>query len=122
MDKIKLLIVEDDTAIASALSIKFTNEGFNVLVAKDGKEGLAIAISEKPAMILLDIVMPVMDGITMLNLLRATEWGKMANVILLTNLMEADKMSEAMENNANVYLIKSDWKIDDLVKEVKKRM
>lgn len=122
MDSKKILIVEDDSAILNVLSDKFRKEGFSVIGAKNGKDGLDMAIEHEPDMILLDIVMPVMDGMTMLNLLRATKWGKTARVILLTNLMDANKMSEALSENANAYLVKSDWKLEDLVLEVKKRM
>ncbi len=71
----KILVVEDDVPELNALRDKFTREGFSILTAKNGEEGLAIALREHPDLILLDIIMPVMDGITMLVKLREDSWG-----------------------------------------------
>ena len=60
----KILVVEDDEAISKALQTKLVNEGYEVIVATDGAEGVELALSEKPDLILLDVILPVMDGIT----------------------------------------------------------
>ena len=122
VNKNKILIVEDEISLLDVLHRKFINEGFNVLVARDGHEGLTLALKEKPNMILLDIVMPKMDGLTMLSNLRKNKWGQEAKVILLTNLMDPEKMSQALKDNVSAYLVKSDWKLEDLVTEVKSRL
>lgn len=70
-----ILIVEDDVPELNALRDKFTHEGFSILEAKNGEEGLATALREHPDLILLDIIMPVMDGMTMLVNLRKDPWG-----------------------------------------------
>jgi len=118
----KILIVEDDVAILGALSDKFTREKFNVFSAKDGEEGMALALEKHPDIILLDLVMPIMDGLTMLQKLREDKWGSNAKVILLTNLSSNEKMSEVVKYGVNDYFIKSDWKIGDILKKVKEKL
>lgn len=117
--------VEDDASLRNVLHDKFSMEGFSVLEAKDGEEGLMIALREHPDLILLDIVMPKMDGLTMMKKLRqADEWGKRVPIILLTNLnADDDKINRAItENEPAYYLVKSDWKIDDLVEKIRERL
>ena len=77
--KKKILIVEDDRALLQALVEKFTSEGFAVLSARNGGAGLANALANHPNIILLDIIMPDVDGLTMLERLRAANaWGRPA--------------------------------------------
>ena len=114
----KVLIVEDEKSLMEALNKKFTAEGFKVVEAVNGKEGLDKSLSERPDVILLDIIMPVMDGMTMLKKLREDSWGKLANVVLLTNLSDPQRMEEALEKGAFDYLVKSDWRLEDVVKKV----
>ena len=111
-----ILVVEDESSQRMALTDAFSSEGFKVFAAKDGSEGLALALREHPDMILADIVMPVMDGITMLSKLREDIWGKDAKVIMLTNL------SDALEHGSYDYLVKSDWNIEDVVARVHARL
>src|SRR4030042_2794089 len=112
----KILIVDDEPALLAALVDKFTRAGFTVLIAENGKEGLKFAFKNKPDLILLDIIMPIMDGITMLYKLRKDPWGKRVKVILLTNLSDPGKITKALTQSVNGYLVKSDWKIKDVVK------
>lgn len=118
----KILIVEDEAQLRNALRDKLAKEGFNVFEAVNGEEGLAGALLEKPDVILLDIVMPIMDGMTMLKKLRADVWGKNAKVIMLTNLSTYDKIGEAVEQGSYDYLVKADWKIDDVVAKVNEKI
>jgi DNA-binding response OmpR family regulator len=123
--KKKILIVEDEMSQRKALVDKFTRESFHVIEARDGEEGFTIALKERPHIILLDIVMPKMDGMTMLKKLRQeNEWGKSVPVILLTNLSaDNDKINTGIaENEPAYYLVKSNWKIDDVVEKVKERL
>ena len=117
-----ILIVDDEPMLLNALVDKFTREGFTTMTAKDGREGLASALKNHPDLILLDIIMPVMDGMAVLEELRKDPWGKDAKVILLTNLSETEKKIAEPLLKAVVYLVKSDWKIDDVVKEVRKKL
>ena len=120
--KYTVLVVEDDVSLLNALVDKFSREGFSVLEAKNGEEGLEIALQKHPDVILLDVVMPKMDGMTMLKRLRENEWGKTAGVIILTNLSELAKVSEAVTHGSFEYLVKSDWKIEDVVAKVKEHL
>lgn len=117
-----ILIIEDDQALLKALVEKFTHEGFSVLEAHNGEEGLGKSLQEQPDIILLDIVMPKMDGITMLEKLREDSWGKNAKVILLTNLSSSEKISEAINLGSYKYLVKTDWKIKDVVEKVREEL
>lgn len=114
----KILIVEDEVSLTNVMYDKFVLEGYNVIKALDGKEGLQLALSELPEVILLDINMPVMDGISMLKELRKAPAGKNIEVIMLTNFSEYKLLAEAMELGAHDYLVKSDWKLEDVVKLV----
>ncbi len=115
----KILVVEDEASLLRALSDKLTREGFAALEAKNGAEGLEVAWREHPDLILLDIIMPVMDGMSMLYELRKDQWGKDVSVILLTNLSDANRVAEALRLGVFNFLVKSDWRLEDLVKKIK---
>ena len=114
-----ILVVEDEAVLLQALVNKLTKEKFHVLTAKNGADGLAMALAEKPDLIILDIIMPVMDGMTMLSKLREDSWGATAKVIILTNLGEAEKVSLAMSQGVHDFLIKADWKLEDVIKKIR---
>jgi len=118
----KVLIVEDEAALKNVLEDRLKDEEFEVLTAADGKEGLESALKNKPDIILLDIIMPKMNGIAMLTELRKDDWGKTAVVLLLTNDSNPDSMSETLKNNASDYLIKSDWNLDSVVKIIRVKL
>lgn len=120
--KYSVLIVEDETALLEVLEDHFTREGFEIFVAKDGKVGLDMALKKQPDIILLDIIMPIMDGIMMLELLRKDKKCKDIPVIMLTNLSDASRVEEARKQGVYDYLVKSDWKLDDVVKKVKEKL
>ncbi|MBT4120946.1 MAG: response regulator [Candidatus Magasanikbacteria bacterium] len=120
--KYSILVVEDESAVSEALGDKFGREGFEVFLAKDGAKGLEVALREIPDLILLDIVMPVMDGITMLEKMRKDKKGKKIPVIMFTNLSDSDRIKEAQKKGVNDYLIKADWKLEDVVKKVKEKL
>ncbi|MCX6718229.1 MAG: response regulator [Candidatus Staskawiczbacteria bacterium] len=124
-NKTKILIVEDEELILKPYSEELRDEGFFVLQAKNGQEGLGLALSEKPDIILLDILMPVMDGITMMYKLRETNpYGKDVPIILLTNLSpdEEKTMKAVVDNEPAYYLVKSDWNLKDVVGKIKERL
>lgn len=118
----KILIVEDDKLLLEALEDKFTQEGFEVTMATDGDEGVDSALKNHPDIILLDVLMPGTDGITVLKLLRQDPWGKDVQVIVLTNLADDAKVKEAEILNAVGYLIKSNWQLEEIVEKVKQRL
>lgn len=118
----KILIAEDDESTLNVLADSFAIAGFIVLSAVNGAAALELALKEHPDIILLDIQMPVMGGLEMLGKLRQDEWGKSAEVILLTNFGDAGKIAEATGKGAYDYLVKSDWKTDDIIEKVKSKL
>lgn len=118
----KILIVEDEKPIRRAASETFKDANFEIFEAGDGEEGLKIALSEKPDMILLDLMMPKMDGMAFLKELRKDNWGKGVEIILLTNVADVKKVSEAMKYSVYDYMVKSNWTLEDVVSKVKKKM
>jgi len=120
----KLLIVEDEEITLIPLVDKFTKEGFEVKVARNGEQGLEMAAAEHPDLILLDIVMPRMDGMTMMARLReSSSWGASVPIILLTNLSADDKiMKGVVQNEPSYYLVKTDWTLNDVVAKVRERL
>ena len=117
----KILIVEDEELLMEAAVAGLSEESkFTVLKATNGEEGLKVAFEEHPDLILLDIMMPVMGGIEMLEKLREDEWGKNVKVIFLTVLNDLDKLQIAIKYDVNNYLMKQDWKIADIVEKIKK--
>ena len=115
----KILIVEDEPEVLRVLSNMLRQEKFEVIEAKNGAEGLEMALAVKPDLILLDLLMPVMDGITMLKELKIDKAVKNIPVIVLTNYSDTEKIAKALENGAYGYLIKVDLKNNDLVKNVR---
>lgn len=118
----KILVVEDETPLRDALKDKLVHDGFAVVEAKNGAEGMLLAESDKPDLILLDIIMPIKDGLTMLQELRESSWGKNIPVILLTNLSDNEKVAAALEHGTYDYLVKSNWKIEDVVQRILERL
>jgi len=121
-NKKKILVVEDEVSLLQALNLKLEKAGFEVLSAKNGQEGLTTALKEQPDLILLDIVMPVMDGMTMLKKLREDPQAGDVPIIILTNLTDSEKVSEALANQSFDYLVKSDWSLEDVVKRIREKL
>lgn len=116
----KILIVEDELPMLNALKDKLTAEGFHAIGAKNGQEGLDLALKEHPDLILLDIIMPKMDGITMMKNIRADLWGSKVPIIILSNLNPDNNVIKTIEdNNPSFYLVKSDWNINDIVTKIR---
>ncbi|OGZ09473.1 MAG: hypothetical protein A3D65_02425 [Candidatus Lloydbacteria bacterium RIFCSPHIGHO2_02_FULL_50_13] len=122
-NKKSVLIVEDDTALRKVLNDKLSEEGFSVLEAVDGEEGLKIARENHPSLILLDIFMPIMDGVTMLSKLRSSDaWGKHVLVLVLTNSIDAQTIAKVSDLGTTDFLIKSEWSLEALVARIRERM
>lgn len=135
-----ILIVEDDEISREALVTKLTEAGFSVLEAKDGKEGLKIVFKYQPDLILLDIIMPKMHGLSMLKKLREDKRSRKIPIILLSNLgkeqiiAEAIKIDQALglfgenqlakvlEEEEYDYCFKPECHIDDIVEKVKQKL
>jgi DNA-binding response OmpR family regulator len=116
----KIAIVEDDVAISQMYRIKFEAEGYEVDTAENGKIGLALIEDMKPDMVLLDLMMPEMDGEEMLTKLRATSYGKNIKVIILTNMGETEVPASIKEMNVEAFILKANMtprQVAELVKE-----
>src|SRR3989344_2240631 len=115
----KILVVEDELAYLKLLHDQLTAKGYEVLEAKNGKAGLEMAKNEKPDLILLDIRMPIMDGMTMLGLLSQDENGKNTKVIMLTNLEPDGKIvGKVVKDQPMYYFVKSNTKLEDLTEKI----
>jgi len=116
----KIAIVEDDLAISQMYRIKFEAEGYEVETAENGKLGLAMAEDIKPDMILLDLMMPEMNGDEMLKKMRATKWGKDIKVIILTNMGESEAPDIIKDLNVEAFILKANMtprQVAELVKQ-----
>lgn len=118
----KLLIIDDDQIVIKSISSQFDSNHVIVSSANNGESGLDLAIKEHPDLILLDLVMPKMDGMTMLRLLRQDDWGKTANVVILTNLSDQEKVAEVVDEQSYDYLVKVNWNVNDVVNLIKKKL
>lgn len=114
-----ILIVEDEPHLLGVLKDTFATEGFEVIIAKDGADGYDKAIKKHPDIVLLDIVMPKMDGIAVLKKLQEDEWGKRVPVLMLSNLCDSKIVMETIQGGATDFLIKTDWRLDEVVVKVK---
>lgn len=115
----KILIVEDEESLLKTMGEYLADEGFEVVSAMDGQAGLEMAQSENPDVILLDIILPKMDGFKVLDEIKKSENTKKILVVLLTNLESMEDIQKAFEKGAVAYLIKSDFKLEDIVKKIK---
>lgn len=118
----KVLIVEDDTAMLGILSFKIAAEGFEVIKAQDGQQGLQFAISEQPDLILLDLLLPKLSGLELLEALRKVEHDKHIPVIILSNLSENSAIYKSVALNSSAYFIKSNSSLEHIATEVKNKL
>lgn len=104
----KIAIIEDDQAISQMYRMKFEAEGFEVETAENGKLGLELAEKMRPDIILLDLMMPEMNGDEMLSKMRATAWGKDTKVIILTNMGEQEAPASVKQQNVRRFIVKAE--------------
>lgn len=114
----KILVADDEKALAKALELKLTKEGYAVVVAYNGVEALALIQKEHPNLILLDLVMPKMDGFGVLEALKKE--GRKTPVIVTTNLGQEEDKKRVLDLGVKEYLVKSNTPIADIVAHVKK--
>ena len=115
----KILIIEDDPLISHMYQKIFMVEGYEVDVAEDGVDGLRRAKKTLPTLILLDIMMPKMNGIEVLNELKRDPLTVKIPVIVLTNLSGIQNTDDSLKNNVAKYIVKSDHKPKEIVAMVK---
>ena len=119
-EKIKVLIIEDDLFLRSLIARKLESEGFGVGMAIDGEDGIAKVLSYKPNLILLDIILPKMNGFEVLEKLKSDETIKHIPVILLTNLGEKEDADKGMSLGASDYMIKAHFTPEEIIEKIKK--
>lgn len=118
--KKKILIIEDETALLYALQSQLSVEGYKVLVADDGEEAIQILSKEKPNVIILDIILPKMDGWAVLERIKKSKQTKNIPVIIISNLSDEASHARGIKLGAKDYLAKIDYSIEGLVKRIKK--
>lgn len=118
----KIAIIEDDQAISQMYRIKFEAEGYVVETAENGKLGLDLIEQMRPTIILLDLMMPVMDGEEMLSKLRKTSWGKKIRVIILTNRGEQEIPEEIRALDITALILKANMTPRQVAELVKNKL
>lgn len=111
----KVMIVEDDAALREIYSIRVAAEGYETVSAGDGEEALAVAVREKPDLILSDVMMPKISGFDMLDILRTTPETANIKVVMMTALSSEDQRERGERLGANRYLVKSQVGIEDVI-------
>jgi len=114
----KILFIEDETALQKTLSAVMEQAGHTVVNAYDGEKGLELAQEAAPDLILLDLILPKMDGFSVLEKLKGDEKTKSIPVIVLTNLESVDDVEKVIGLGATTYLVKANYDLDDIVGKI----
>ena len=114
----KVMLVEDDDSLREIYSIRLTAEGYTIVSARDGEEALAVAVRERPDLVVSDVMMPKISGFDMLDILRSTPETKDIKVIMMTALSSDDQRTRGEALGADRYLVKSQVGIEDVVNAV----
>ncbi len=115
-----MMIVEDDAVLVNALTLSLEDEGYEISVATDGEEAEKKILSEKPDLILLDLLLPIKSGFEVLKVIRANEATKNIAVVILTNFEQETSVDEGMRLGAKDYIVKANIDIKDIPGIVKK--
>lgn len=118
----KILVVEDELSMQRALKIKLEQEGFGVDTAADGQQALDAMRASVPDLVLLDLIMPKLDGINVLREMKKDDVLRNVPVIILTNLSTGDKVAEAMQLGTFDFLVKANYSLEDVLRKVKERL
>jgi DNA-binding response OmpR family regulator len=114
-----ILIVEDEQTIVDVLSNALASEGYTTIACADEREGLALALEHRPNLILLDVVMPLERGVSLLGELRADSWGRHVPVIVLTNMLDAEHLVETERNGIFDFVVKGDTSVEEIIEKTK---
>lgn len=117
-----ILIIEDEQLYSKVLKNKLQNEGFNVITASDGEEGMTAARAHIPDIILMDLIMPIKDGFQTLQELKGDEKLKDIKVIISSNLGQEEDVKKVMALGAVDYLVKADSQFTDVIKKIKSHL
>lgn len=120
MMKNKILIVDDDELLVKAYRDKLEKENYQIDEASDGEAGLKSALEKHPDMILLDINLPKMNGVEVMEKLREDDWGRTVPIIIISNLdADDERIKSITRNEPAYYLLKRNYTLDDLVTKIK---
>lgn len=115
----KILIIEDDDFLRSLAVTKLEKEAFEVFMAGEGKQGLELAQSHIPDLIILDLMLPIMSGFEVLKALKASATTQDIKIIVFSNLGEESDIKTCLDLGANDYLVKANFTLDELVEKIK---
>jgi CheY-like chemotaxis protein len=118
----KILFIEDESALQKTFGDLLGARGYHIVSALDGEIGLALAQKEKPDLILLDIVLPKINGLEVLSQLKENPETKTIPVILLTNLEGMNNIGKALELGATTYLVKAQYSLNEVVEKIEKAL
>lgn len=118
----KILIVEDETSSLQALKEAFEQHGYQVAAATNGEEALVMLQKDLPSIVLLDIILPKMDGFEVLQQLKKNKTTQSIPVILLTNLSQPQDVERAIGLGAKTYLVKSEYQLEDIIHKVEEQL
>ena len=113
------MLVEDDNNLREIYQARLSAEGYQLISAKDGEEALALAVKEKPDLIICDVMMPKVSGFEMLDILRSTQGIQNTRVIVMTALSQAEDKARAEKLGADLYLVKSQVTLEDMARSVR---
>jgi DNA-binding response OmpR family regulator len=115
-----ILFIEDEATLQKTLGEVLTKEGYQVISALDGEIGLRMAKEKKPNLILLDLILPKMNGFEVLKKIKEDAEIKDIPIIVLTNLESMEDIQKALELGAATYLVKANYSLEELIEKIKK--
>lgn len=118
----KVLVAEDDNFLMKVYEVKLNKEGFNLIMARDGEEAVKLIKSEKPDIILLDLVMPKKNGFEVLTEVKADPETKNIPILILSNLGQVEDIKKGLDAGADDYIIKADVSIEEIVEKIRKKL
>ena len=122
MEKVKILVIEDDDFFRNTVAKRLEREGFEALTTGNSKEALEILETKKPNIVLLDIILPGMDGFELLSIIKKTESIKNVSVMILSNLGQKQDIEKALSLGAKDFMIKVNVNLDQIVERIKKEI
>jgi DNA-binding response OmpR family regulator len=118
----KILVVEDETFLVKIYSVKLKKEGYEVSIANDGEQAVKLAAEVQPDLILLDLILPKMNGFEALEKMRSSPVNKETPVIVLSNLGQEEDIKRAESLGADGYLVKANFSIQDIVAKIRETL
>ena len=118
----KILFIEDEAALQKTFGEVLEQEGYKMISAMDGEEGIRLVKSEKPDLILLDLIMPKLNGFEVLENLKSDKTTESIPVIVLTNLEGTGDVEKSLELGAMTYLVKANYTLEEVIKKIKQAL